>query len=273
MKAPRPTSDGRTSDASKGAIAKQRVRSWRAVYMKHVDDVMTVLRDNPKAAIDFPHNAPEPMAALGRALRREGLDSQRRFRTYMEAIQILADRTAASRDKRTAAPEAAPPQRRETRPASAPAGTPVTRPPHPSPAPPSIPATSEVRDLIEAFEGTPRVVTHVLRERRPAMVLAFKQRLESQGKLSCVVCRFDFAKTYGDLGKGFIEAHHYVPLARAGQGRKVTSGILRPVCSNCHRMLHRLEEKEMRPAKLREHMKEARASQAYAKRTNGASRK
>jgi predicted HNH restriction endonuclease len=26
------------------------------------------------------------------------------------------------------------------------------------------------------------------------------------------VCGFDFAQTYGDRGKGFIECHHIVPL-------------------------------------------------------------
>ncbi|WP_211845177.1 HNH endonuclease [Neoroseomonas eburnea] len=101
---------------------------------------------------------------------------------------------------------------------------------------------ADLDDFIEAFEGTPRVVEHVMRERSPALIRAFKQSLRSW---SCTVCGFDFAAQYGDIGKGFIEAHHAVPLAKAGAGRKVKPSDLMAVCSNCHRMLHRLDDLQM----------------------------
>jgi predicted HNH restriction endonuclease len=56
----------------------------------------------------------------------------------------------------------------------------------------------------------------------------------------CKVCDFDFAKTYGSHGNGFIEIHHVDPIAEGT--RKTSVEDLRPVCANCHRMLHRGKE-------------------------------
>jgi predicted HNH restriction endonuclease len=58
--------------------------------------------------------------------------------------------------------------------------------------------------------------------------------------LQCVVCGFDFEKVYGDIGKGFIHVHHLTQLSDIGQGYEVNSiNDLRPVCPNCHAMLHK----------------------------------
>jgi len=56
----------------------------------------------------------------------------------------------------------------------------------------------------------------------------------------CSVCGFDFERTYGTLGSGFIHVHHLTPLA-SGNGRRSVDPKrdLRPVCPNCHEMLHR----------------------------------
>lgn len=59
-------------------------------------------------------------------------------------------------------------------------------------------------------------------------------------KAICSVCAFDFYKTYGELGKGFIEVHHIIPISTIGQSYKIDPiNDLRPVCPNCHAMLHR----------------------------------
>lgn len=56
----------------------------------------------------------------------------------------------------------------------------------------------------------------------------------------CVVCGFDFAKTYGEIGAGFIHVHHLRPLSLGRKKHKVDARRdLRPVCPNCHEMLHR----------------------------------
>jgi len=55
----------------------------------------------------------------------------------------------------------------------------------------------------------------------------------------CVVCSFDFKKVYGKLGDGFIHVHHLKPLNQIGKEYKVNpKEDLRPVCPNCHAMLH-----------------------------------
>jgi 5-methylcytosine-specific restriction protein A len=57
----------------------------------------------------------------------------------------------------------------------------------------------------------------------------------------CAVCQMDFGQRYGDIGKGFIHVHHLKPVA-AGEGVVVDVdpvADLRPVCPNCHAMLHR----------------------------------
>jgi len=56
----------------------------------------------------------------------------------------------------------------------------------------------------------------------------------------CLVCGIDFAARYGEIGQGFIHVHHLTPLAAAGDAYVVDPvRDLRPVCPNCHAMLHR----------------------------------
>ncbi|MEO5626530.1 MAG: HNH endonuclease [Dokdonella sp.] len=56
---------------------------------------------------------------------------------------------------------------------------------------------------------------------------------------ACWVCEFSFERVYGELGAGFIHVHHIVPLADIrGEYRVDPIRDLRPVCPNCHSMLH-----------------------------------
>jgi predicted HNH restriction endonuclease len=59
------------------------------------------------------------------------------------------------------------------------------------------------------------------------------------GSLSCEVCNFFFQKAYGKIGEEFIEAHHKIPVSSMNPDTVVRTRDLAPVCSNCHRMLHR----------------------------------
>ena len=62
-------------------------------------------------------------------------------------------------------------------------------------------------------------------------------------KTSCVVCGFNFEAKYGAVGKGFIHVHHLNPLALTdGEYELDPIADLRPVCPNCHAMLHRPEK-------------------------------
>ncbi|RPA27848.1 HNH endonuclease [Shewanella frigidimarina] len=69
--------------------------------------------------------------------------------------------------------------------------------------------------------------------------------------VTCQVCDFDFEKTYGEIGKGFIHVHHKIDLATIGENYQVDPiNDLIPVCPNCHAMLH-TEKPAMSIDKLR----------------------
>jgi predicted HNH restriction endonuclease len=75
-------------------------------------------------------------------------------------------------------------------------------------------------------------------ERSPA---AREAALKAHGYV-CSVCGFDFEKVYGDRGRQFIEVHHLQPLHAGAYPRHADpTHDLRPVCSNCHRVIHRRE--------------------------------
>ena len=66
----------------------------------------------------------------------------------------------------------------------------------------------------------------------------------SDGKILCEACGFDFEATYGKIGKGFIEMHHEHPLHQysdEGFNSYVAIAIenMKPLCANCHRIIHR----------------------------------
>jgi 5-methylcytosine-specific restriction enzyme A len=55
----------------------------------------------------------------------------------------------------------------------------------------------------------------------------------------CVVCGFSFVRRYGSIGKDYIHVHHLVELSSLGRDYEVDAvQDLRPVCPNCHAMLH-----------------------------------
>lgn len=68
--------------------------------------------------------------------------------------------------------------------------------------------------------------------------LAKNQRLAKDEFLLCDACGFSFAKTYGDVGVGFIEAHHKVPLSKLKGEKTIRVSDLALLCANCHRMIH-----------------------------------
>ncbi|MFD2744167.1 MULTISPECIES: HNH endonuclease [Sphingobacterium] len=97
----------------------------------------------------------------------------------------------------------------------------------------------------ERSEGTVLYKYHLTRERNATIVKKKKQQaLKLYGKLECELCSFDFSKTYGEIGYGFIECHHRISLHLLTESRKTKLEDLMLVCANCHRMLHRgMEEK------------------------------
>lgn len=98
-------------------------------------------------------------------------------------------------------------------------------------------------DEAESFaEGAQHYAQHVRRERDPRVVkLAKALRWQEKKAFACDVCNFDFAKTYGERGEGYIEAHHTIPVEQMKPGHKTLIADLVLVCSNCHRMLHTMK--------------------------------
>ncbi len=88
----------------------------------------------------------------------------------------------------------------------------------------------------ELKEGSKKSITVNSYERNP------KARSECINRygVSCTVCGFNFESTYGQRGKGFIHVHHLIPISNIGDEYEINPITdLRPVCPNCHAMLHR----------------------------------
>jgi hypothetical protein len=89
-------------------------------------------------------------------------------------------------------------------------------------------------DETESEEGKWLYTMHRFRERDRSLV---RKKKASVSNPICECCNFDFSNTYPNLGNGFIECHHKIPI---NQGERITKlEDLALVCANCHRMLHR----------------------------------
>jgi hypothetical protein len=65
----------------------------------------------------------------------------------------------------------------------------------------------------------------------------------AQHGLACAACGMNFERVYGPEGRGFIHVHHLRPLASIGERYQLDPiEDLRPVCPNCHAMIHRRKE-------------------------------
>jgi predicted HNH restriction endonuclease len=59
---------------------------------------------------------------------------------------------------------------------------------------------------------------------------------------TCAVCAFDFSARYGEPAAGYIQIHHIVPIAKIRKEYRLNPiADLRPVCPNCHAVIHRRE--------------------------------
>ncbi len=98
----------------------------------------------------------------------------------------------------------------------------------------------EDMEITHVKEGEVLYKLHKVRERNKKIVDAKKKQvLKEQGCLKCEACDFDFEKTYGPLGIGYIECHHLVPLAKFSTIKTTKLSDLALLCSNCHKMIHR----------------------------------
>lgn len=86
------------------------------------------------------------------------------------------------------------------------------------------------------FEGVALIIVVNRFERSPR---ARESCIAHYGPI-CQVCSMDFSSIYGSIGDGFIHVHHLKPLGAIGNEYVVDPiNDLRPVCPNCHAMIHR----------------------------------
>lgn len=58
----------------------------------------------------------------------------------------------------------------------------------------------------------------------------------------CAACSIDMSEVYGPRGAGFIHVHHLNPIGKQkGEYRLDPINDLRPVCPNCHAIIHRYD--------------------------------
>ncbi|MFB8270281.1 HNH endonuclease [Streptomyces sp. NPDC055955] len=83
--------------------------------------------------------------------------------------------------------------------------------------------------------------------------------------IRCEVCSFDFKRLYGDLGDGYIEVHHTLPLHISGP-TETKLDDLAFLCANCHRMCHKGHQGESwrTPDALRSAIRKSVQSAHYA---------
>jgi 5-methylcytosine-specific restriction endonuclease McrA len=95
-----------------------------------------------------------------------------------------------------------------------------------------IEQVAESNRLQEALEGEAYKSETLWRRRNRALIQAKK----ANSDYCCEVCRFNFGDAYGAIGRGYIVAHHLVPIAYGQTTTKLEDIAL--VCANCHAMTH-----------------------------------
>ena len=88
----------------------------------------------------------------------------------------------------------------------------------------------------EFLEGQLKEIRFFKRKRSKALR---DECIRKYGGYKCYVCGFDFEAVYGERGKEFIEVHHLNPMANYDDEHPITADELRPLCSNCHSMIHK----------------------------------
>lgn len=94
----------------------------------------------------------------------------------------------------------------------------------------------EVVNPGDFFEGAHKLISVNVYERN---ALARKECIRHYGK-RCIACHFNFEKEYGKHGADYIHVHHLKPLSEIKKKYSLDPiRDLRPICPNCHAMIHR----------------------------------
>lgn len=105
----------------------------------------------------------------------------------------------------------------------------------------------EDEQIEDADDAEPEKNTPFLREGSKQSKLVSVYERNSRARSQCIshygpvctICGFDFEKIYGSIGKGYIHVHHVVPIASISESYIIDPiNDLRPLCANCHAMVH-----------------------------------
>lgn len=103
----------------------------------------------------------------------------------------------------------------------------------------------EVFDETITFqEGLKKIVEVKIYERSCRLRQIAIEHFTKDGEISCDACNFNYRKFYGEIGEGYIEIHHIKPIFKYENeelNKTIDKALMNvvPVCSNCHRMIHR----------------------------------
>lgn len=92
-------------------------------------------------------------------------------------------------------------------------------------------------DLEELPEGKILTAIHLRRERNPKVRKMLLEHHRKTG-LKCEICGLSRPSLVLELQESLFEAHHVVPLSKAGE-RRTTLRDLSLLCACCHRLIHR----------------------------------
>lgn len=100
--------------------------------------------------------------------------------------------------------------------------------------------------LLTGEPGFPDEVEHYIEGATKRVVVnAYERDLKARAACinhygyDCAVCGFNFFSNFGEIGEKFIHVHHLVPISHHQSEHQIDAiKDLRPVCPNCHAMLH-----------------------------------
>ncbi|WP_442949871.1 HNH endonuclease [Nostoc sp.] len=94
----------------------------------------------------------------------------------------------------------------------------------------------EVIETEKYFEGSIKQIAVNIYERNPDA----RQKCIKHYGVICQVCEFSFEAVYGLIGEDYVHIHHLKPLSEIGKEYELDPiKDLRPVCANCHAIIHR----------------------------------
>jgi len=100
------------------------------------------------------------------------------------------------------------------------------------------------------YSVEPSIGKNLVRQRGQRLRTEIIRRIrEREDRITCSVCGLDFEMQYGELGECLIELHQTEPLYQFsdepfGEYAELALRKVRPVCANCHRLLHFNEIRE-----------------------------